>query len=102
MVASGKAVRAIRKRHGGLDQGCDFPPGTPPPFPHALLSWRHAASDFPTLARQLEANRRHWQTRLAAIETELATEPERIRALYRIKARRVDPIGLVYLWPVTG
>ncbi len=56
----------------------------------------------PEEARQLEANRRHWQTRLAAIETELASEPERIRELYRVKARRVEPIGLVYLWPVTG
>jgi ABC-type Zn2+ transport system substrate-binding protein/surface adhesin len=55
----------------------------------------------PEEARQLEANRRHWQTRLAAIEKELSTEPERIRELYRVKARRVEPIGLVYLWPVT-
>jgi superfamily II DNA or RNA helicase len=56
----------------------------------------------PEEARQLEANRRHWQTRLVAIEKELSTEPERIRELYRVKARRVEPIGLVYLWPVTG
>ena len=56
----------------------------------------------PDEARQLESNRRHWQVRLAAIETELATEPERIRELYRVKARCVEPIGLVYLWPVTG
>ena len=56
----------------------------------------------PEEARQLESNRRHWQARLASLETELATEPERIRELYRVKARRVEPIGLVYLWPVTG
>ena len=56
----------------------------------------------PEEARQLEANRRHWQPRLAAIETELTTEPERIRELYRVKAQRVEPVGLVYLWPVTG
>jgi hypothetical protein len=53
-------------------------------------------------ARQLEANRRHWDKRLAAIGRELETEPERIRDLYRIKARRIEPVGLVYLWPVTG
>lgn len=56
----------------------------------------------PEELRQLESNRRHWQARLAAIETELGTEPERIRELYRVKARRVEPIGLVYSWPVTG
>ncbi|HVC99429.1 MAG TPA: DISARM system SNF2-like helicase DrmD, partial [Pirellulales bacterium] len=52
--------------------------------------------------RQLEANRRHWTRRLAMIEHELASEPERIRAVYQVKATRIEPIGLVYLWPVTG
>ncbi|HEV3004570.1 MAG TPA: hypothetical protein VGX78_08910, partial [Pirellulales bacterium] len=52
--------------------------------------------------RQLEANRRYWTRRLATLERELVSEPERIRGVYQIKARRVEPIGLVYLWPVTG
>jgi superfamily II DNA or RNA helicase len=52
--------------------------------------------------RQLEADRRHWVRRLEQIEHELKTEPERIEALYQVKARRVEPVGLVYLWPVSG
>ncbi len=52
--------------------------------------------------RQLESNKRHWDKRLDAIVRELATEPDRIRGLYEVKARRVEPVGLVYLWPVTG
>lgn len=52
--------------------------------------------------RQLESNRRHWDKRLAALEHEIRTEPERIRQLYEVKARRIEPVGLVYLWPVTG
>jgi hypothetical protein len=52
--------------------------------------------------RQLESNRRHWDKRLHAIDQELATEPARIRAIYEVKAQRVEPVGLVYLWPVTG
>lgn len=52
--------------------------------------------------RQLESNRRHWVKRLAAIGDELATEPARIRDLYQVKAQRIEPVGLVYLWPVTG
>ncbi|MGO9462717.1 MAG: DISARM system SNF2-like helicase DrmD [Isosphaeraceae bacterium] len=52
--------------------------------------------------RQLESNKRHWEKRLHAIDGELASEPERIRALYEIKAQRIEPVGLVYLWPVTG
>jgi SNF2 family DNA or RNA helicase len=53
-------------------------------------------------ARQLEADRRHWARRLADIEQELRAEPQRIREVYVVKARRVEPVGLVYLWPVTG
>ncbi|MFI5460731.1 MAG: DISARM system SNF2-like helicase DrmD [Isosphaerales bacterium] len=52
--------------------------------------------------RQLESNKRHWDKRLHAIDQELATEPARIRAIYEVKAQRIEPIGLVYLWPVTG
>jgi hypothetical protein len=32
----------------------------------------------------------------------LQTQPERIRGLYQVKARRIGPAGLVYLRPVTG
>jgi superfamily II DNA/RNA helicase len=59
---------------------------------------------FPELEeqRQFEANRRHWHKRLASIDKELETEPERIREVYSIKAQRIEPVGLVYLWPVTN
>jgi len=52
--------------------------------------------------RQLEANRRHWEKRLAIIDRELQREPDRVRELYQVKAKRIEPVGLVYLWPVTG
>lgn len=52
--------------------------------------------------RQLESNRRYWDKRLTALETELLSEPDRIRELYDVKATRIEPVGLVYLWPVTG
>ena len=52
--------------------------------------------------RQREADRRAWSRRLEAIETELETEPARIADAYRVLAIRVDPLGLVYLWPQTG
>lgn len=52
--------------------------------------------------RQLEADRRHWEKRLGEIAAERAREPERIRASYEVKATRVEPVGLVYLWPVSG
>jgi hypothetical protein len=52
--------------------------------------------------RQLESNKRHWEERLRAIDQELATEPARIRSIYEVKAERIEPVGLIYLWPVTG
>lgn len=49
--------------------------------------------------RQLEADLKSWRTRLAQFDRDLATEPERIREFYEVRARRVEPVGLVYLWP---
>lgn len=53
----------------------------------------------PEEQRQLEADRRHWRHRLDAIQRELQDEPERARLAYAVKATRVEPVGLVYLWP---
>jgi hypothetical protein len=52
--------------------------------------------------RQLEADRRHWGRRLSQIDTELKNEPGRIRDVFQVKAQRVEPVGLVYLWPATN
>ncbi|MFH1469400.1 MAG: DISARM system SNF2-like helicase DrmD [Pseudomonadota bacterium] len=54
----------------------------------------------PEELRQLTADRRHWAERLLAIATELEREPERVRQSYAVKATRVEPVGLVYLWPL--
>jgi hypothetical protein len=51
--------------------------------------------------RQLEANQRYWDKRLISLESELKTEPDRIRSQYNVRAQRVEPIGLVYLWPIS-
>jgi hypothetical protein len=52
--------------------------------------------------RQLQANRRHWERRLGEIEKEIDEEPERVRQAYDVTAERLEPVGLAYLWPVTG
>jgi hypothetical protein len=52
--------------------------------------------------QQLAADQRHWQKRLQELKSETDTEPERIKRAFKIKARRLEPVGLVYLWPVTG
>ena len=58
--------------------------------------------DFDNEKSQLEADKRHWQRRLDAIEDELKYEPDRIRDTYRVTAEPIEPVGSVYLWPTTG
>lgn len=53
-------------------------------------------------SRQIEADRRHWQTRLEKLEEEIESEPERIEQMYQVRACRVEPVGIVYLWPVSN
>lgn len=50
--------------------------------------------------RQREAEHRFQTERLNRLPEELANEPDRIRAIYQVQATRVEPVGLVYLWPV--
>ncbi|MCC7494462.1 MAG: hypothetical protein IT204_19045 [Fimbriimonadaceae bacterium] len=52
--------------------------------------------------RQLEANRRAWERWLGRFDDQRAREPERIREFYEVTSSRLEPVGLAYLWPVTG
>jgi broad specificity phosphatase PhoE len=52
--------------------------------------------------RQLRADQKHWQRRLEVIEAELSSEPKRIVDSYRVVTHRLEPAGLVYLWPISG
>ena len=52
--------------------------------------------------RQLHDNIRWWRTRLDQFDRDLAQEPQRICEFYEVRARRVEPVGLVYLWPETN
>jgi hypothetical protein len=52
--------------------------------------------------RQLESDMRAWRTRLEQFDRDLEREPQRIREFYEVRAQRVEPVGLVYLWPETN
>ena len=52
--------------------------------------------------RQLAADRRHQERRLTELEKELTSEPDRIRRSFEVRATRLEPVGLAYLWPVSG
>src|SRR5207253_6441099 len=52
--------------------------------------------------RQLESDMRSWRSRLEQFDRDLEREPQRIREFYEVRAKRIEPVGLVYLWPETN
>jgi predicted nucleic acid-binding Zn-ribbon protein len=52
--------------------------------------------------RQLESDMRSWRILLEQFNRDLEREPQRIRTFYKVRAKRVEPVGLVYLWPETN
>ncbi|WP_437303789.1 DISARM system SNF2-like helicase DrmD [Sorangium sp. So ce388] len=50
---------------------------------------------------QLRKERQHMDERLSRIDEETEREPRQIEALYRVALRRLEPVGLVVLWPET-
>jgi superfamily II DNA/RNA helicase len=51
---------------------------------------------------QLDLHARAWRERLGQFERDLANEPDRIRAFYDVRASRIEPVGLAYLWPASS
>jgi hypothetical protein len=52
--------------------------------------------------RQFEADRRSWDDKLVRLQNDLDNEPENVRRGYEVQAQRLEPIGLIYLWPATN
>ena len=52
--------------------------------------------------RQIAADRRYWDLRLPELAREAERAPAAIRRSYNVQAVRVEPVGLVYLWPVSA
>ena len=49
--------------------------------------------------RQRTADQAAWSRRLEEFEAQLEDEPPRVQAFYEVKTPRVEPVGLIYLWP---
>lgn len=52
--------------------------------------------------RQFEADRRSWDDKLVRLQNDLDHEPQNVRDGYEVKARQLEPLGIVYLWPATN
>jgi ERCC4-related helicase len=58
---------------------------------------------YPELEQnQVKSDLRYWEQRLLSLTEEIETEPKRIKQIYEVKASRIEPVGLVYLYPVSG
>jgi len=56
----------------------------------------------PDEIRQAESNRRYWERWLQGVDADLRREPARILDFYRVVSTRIEPVGIAYLWPITG
>ncbi|HFD17064.1 MAG TPA: helicase [Rhodospirillales bacterium] len=66
----------------------------------ARLDMRQQELDFDLAERrQIDAERREQRRRLASIERDIEERPARIRQHYEVRAVRLEPVGIVYLWP---
>ncbi|PDT12930.1 DISARM system SNF2-like helicase DrmD [Rhizobium sp. M1] len=52
--------------------------------------------------RQMEADRRTWDEKLLRLQNDLDNEPQKVKDGYEVKARQLEPLGIVYLWPATN
>lgn len=48
---------------------------------------------------QLRRDREHMENRLKELDGERASEPKSIRDGYAVALRRLEPVGIIYLWP---
>ncbi len=51
--------------------------------------------------RQWQNDRQHMAERLQRIDREIADEPAELEDLYRVLKPRLEPVGLIYLWPAS-
>lgn len=49
--------------------------------------------------RQRKADIKYWNDWLKNVDGDLKREPDRIRDFYSVKSSRIEPLGIVYLWP---
>jgi hypothetical protein len=52
-------------------------------------------------AEQFKKEKEYMDGRLVSIQKEIGREPQQIEALYQVALRRLEPVGLVFLWPET-
>ena len=52
--------------------------------------------------REQAYEKRAMEKRKAEIDREILEEPGRIRRRYEVQTVRLEPVGIVYLWPTMG
>lgn len=66
------------------------------------LTLGEVAAEFsPEEKRQYESEELHMRARLKTIDNERKDEPNQVQDLYKVSLLRLEPVGLVFLWPET-
>jgi hypothetical protein len=52
--------------------------------------------------RQHDLDRRAWDRFILNVDGDLSREPARILEFYKVASFRIEPVGIAYLWPITG
>lgn len=55
--------------------------------------------DFAEEQEQWRLDKLNWETRLVELDVEIEAEPELVRQKHIVTARRIEPVGIVYLLP---
>ncbi len=76
----------------------------PPPAQGDLfgLSTEDIEKQIEREKRQFEADKRSWDSKLLRLQSDLEAEPEKVRKSYEVRARRLEPVAFIYLWPATN
>ena len=96
-----EAARQLEKEAQDLKQRPLFKEDKPQ-YEEAKRRREEAKRELEEAKQQLELNIRSWRTRLQQFDRDLEQEPRRIREFYEVRAKRIEPVGLVYLWPETN
>jgi len=61
-----------------------------------------ASPEDERIRRERLAEKRAMEKRKPEIEREIREEPDRIRRRFAVQTVRLEPVGIVYLWPEKG
>ena len=94
----------LRRQRDAIEQQLQLKPGQQQAFyfPDQLSApgeGKLSKAEIARLQKQANEDRAYMELRLQAIDREIQEEPKDLKSLYHVSLRRLEPVGLVVLWP---